>query len=98
MTEEEKKRLSTFEGRLRRLVDSYDEVKRKYSETSQLLTVKQKELEQMRIEQKNLKASYTNLANALTLRLTSSDVEETKLQLTLLVREVDKCIASLLHN
>ena len=42
-----------------------------------------------------LEVNYTNLKTATAISLNGSDVKETKLRLSKLVREVDKCIALL---
>jgi translation elongation factor EF-Tu-like GTPase len=46
-------------------------------------------------EYRELELNYTNLKTATTISLNGSDVKETKLRLSKLVREVDKCIALL---
>ena len=46
-------------------------------------------------ENEPAETSYTNLKTATTISLNGSDVKETKLRLSKLVREVDKCIALL---
>ena len=95
MTEEEKKLLSTFEARLRHLIYLHDELKRENAELKQLLEEEKSELEKARAEYKALESSYTDLKTATTISLNGSDVKETKLRLSKLVREVDKCIALL---
>ena len=50
MTDEEKKRLSTFEARLRHLIFLYDELRRENAELKQLLKTKQEECEQVHAE------------------------------------------------
>ena len=95
MTEEEKKRLSTFEARLRHLIYLHDELKRENAELKQLLNAKQEECEKVRAEYETLEANYTSLKTGMTISLNGSDVKETKLRLSKLVREVDKCIALL---
>ena len=95
MTEEEKKLLSTFEARLRHLIYLQDELKRENAELKQLLEEEKSELEKARAEYKALESSYTDLKTATTISLNGSDVKETKLRLSKLVREVDKCIALL---
>ena len=95
MTEEEKKLLSTFEARLRHLIYLHDEFKRETAELKQLLEDEKSELEKARAEYKALESSYTDLKTATTISLNGSDVKETKLRLSKLVREVDKCIALL---
>ena len=95
MTEEEKKLLSTFEARLRHLIYLHDELKRENAELKQLLEEEKKENERILAEYKELERSYTNLKTATAISLNGSDVKETKLRLSKLVREVDKCIALL---
>ncbi|TWV14306.1 hypothetical protein FQ707_03925 [Bacteroidaceae bacterium HV4-6-C5C] len=95
MTEEEKKRLSTFEARLRHLIYLHDELKRENAELKQLLKNKTEECKQVQAEYGALNVDYTNLKTAMTISLNGSDVKETKLRLSKLVREVDKCIALL---
>ncbi|GAE85321.1 hypothetical protein JCM10512_3741 [Bacteroides reticulotermitis JCM 10512] len=51
--------------------------------------------ETVQAEFKNLETNYTNLKTATAISLNGSDVKETKLRLSKLVREVDKCIALL---
>ena len=86
MTDEEKKRLSTFEARLRHLIFLHDELRRENAELKQLLKTKQEECEQVHAEYEALEDDYTNLKTAMTISLNGSDVKETKLRLSKLVR------------
>ena len=95
MTEEEKKLLSTFEARLRHLIYLHDELKRENNGLRELLKEQKEENAKILEEYKGLKADYTNLKTATAISLNGSDVKETKLRLSKLVREVDKCIALL---
>ena len=95
MTEEEKKLLSTFEARLRHSIYLHDELKRENAELKQLLEDEKAELEKVKAEYKALESNYTDLKTATAISLNGSDVKETKLRLSKLVREVDKCIALL---
>lgn len=95
MTDKEKQLLSTFEARLRHLIYLHDELKRESTELKQLLTAKENEISRLQSELKQLNADYTNLKTATTISLNGGDVNETKLRLSKLVREVDKCIALL---
>lgn len=51
--------------------------------------------EKVQAQYDELEVNYTNLKTATTISLNGSDVKETKLRLSKLVREVDKCIALL---
>ena len=83
------------EARLRHLIFLHDELRRENAELKQLLKTKQEECEQVHAEYEALEDDYTNLKTAMTISLNGSDVKETKLRLSKLVREVDKCIALL---
>ncbi|MDR0746188.1 MAG: hypothetical protein LBF17_06825 [Mediterranea sp.] len=94
MTEEEKL-LNTFEARLRHLIYLHDELKRENNGFKKLLEEQIEKNARILEEVDKLKADYTNLKTATTISLNGSDVKETKLRLSKLVREVDKCIALL---
>ena len=95
MTDEEKELLSTFEARLRHLIYLYDELKRENAELKQALACEEQEHRRTQDSYKELEQRYTDLKTATTISLNGSDVKETKLRLSKLVREVDKCIALL---
>ena len=93
MTDDEKKLLNTFETKLRHLIYLHDELKRENSELKRLLDSKEEAIQKMQADYQSLEQNYTNLKTATTISLNGSDVKETKLRLSKLVREVDKCIA-----
>ena len=95
MTEEDKKLLNTFETKLRHLIYLHDELKRENAELKRLLDLEKLKNEKVQAQYDNLEVSYTNLKTATAISLNGSDVKETKLRLSQLVREVDKCIALL---
>ena len=95
MTEEEKKLLNSFETQLRHLIYLHDELKRENAELKKLLENEKLKNEKVQAQYDELEVSYTNLKTATAISLTGSDVKETKLRLSKLVREVDKCIALL---
>ena len=95
MTGEEKKLLTTFEARLRHLIYLHDELKRENAELRQALADEEQQHQRTQDAYKELEQRYTDLKTATTISLNGSDVKETKLRLSKLVREVDKCIALL---
>ena len=95
MTEEEKKLLNSFETQLRHLIYIHDELKRENAELKKLLDMEKLKNEKVQAQYDELEVSYTNLKTATAISLNGSDVKETKLRLSKLVREVDKCIALL---
>ncbi len=95
MTEEEKKLLNTFETQLRHLIYLHGELKRENAELKRLLDLEKLRNEKVQAQYDELEVSYTNLKTATAISLNGSDVKETKLRLSKLVREVDKCITLL---
>ena len=95
MTEEEKKLLNSFETQLRHLIYLHDELKRENAELKKLLDNEKLKNEKVQAQYDELEVNYTNLKTATAISLNGSDVKETKLRLSKLVREVDKCIALL---
>ena len=95
MTEEEKKLLNSLETQLRHLIYLHDELKRENAELKKLLDNEKLKNEKVQAQYNELEVSYTNLKTATAISLNGSDVKETKLRLSKLVREVDKCIALL---
>jgi hypothetical protein len=95
MTEEEKKLLNSFETQLRHLIYLHDELKRENAKLKKLLENEKLKNEKVQAQYDELEVSYTNLKTATAISLNGSDVKETKLRLSKLVREVDKCIALL---
>ena len=95
MTEEDRKLISSFEGKLRHFMFLYDEIKQENADLKQLLIKKDEEIHQLEQSRKELEARYTDLKMARTISLYDKDVKDTKQRLSSLVREVDKCIALL---
>ena len=95
MTEEDKKLVSSFEGKLRHFMFLYDQLKQENADLKHLLVQKDEEIKQLEQSRKELVAQYTDLKMARTLSLYDKDIKDTKQRLTSLVREIDKCIALL---
>ena len=95
MTEEDRKLINTFEGKLRHFMFLYDEIKQENADLKQLLIKKDEEIHQLEQSRKELEARYTDLKMARTISLYDKDIKDTKQRLSSLVREVDKCIALL---
>ena len=77
------------------LIYLHDELKRENAELKKLLENEKLKNEKVQAQYDELEVSYTNLKTATAISLNGSDVKETKLRLSKLVREVDKCIALL---
>ena len=95
MTEEDKKVISTFEGKLRHFMFLYEELKQENVDLKQLLQKKEEEIKRLERDLKEASAQYTDLKMAWTISLYDKDIKDTKQRLSSLVREIDKCIALL---
>ena len=95
MTEEDKKLISSFEGKLRHLMFLYDELKQENANLKQLLIQKDEEIKLLERSKKNLEVQFTELKMARIISLFDKDIKDTKQRLSSLVREIDKCIALL---
>ena len=95
MTEEDRKLIGSFEGKLRHFMFLYEELRKENADLKHLLSQKDDEIRRLELSRKELEASYTDLKMARTISLYDKDIKDTKQRLTSLVREIDKCIALL---
>ena len=95
MTEEDKKRLNTFEGKLKHLIFLYQKTRDENVSLRQLVSEKEAEIERIENSRKELEAQYTDLKMARIISVQDNELRDTKQRLARLVREVEKCIALL---
>jgi len=95
MTEEDRKLINSFEGKLKHFMFLHEELKQENANLKHLLTQKDEEIKQLELSQKELELQYTDLKTARTISLYDKDIKDTKQRLSSLVREIDKCIALL---
>ena len=95
MTDEDRKLISSFEGKLRHFMFLHEELRQENADLKHLLMQKDEEIRQLNLSLKESEARYTDLKTARTISLYDKDIKDTKQRLTSLVREVDKCIALL---
>ena len=95
MTEEDRKLIGSFEGKLRHFMFLYDELKQENADLKHLLMQKEQEILQLEQSKKELEVQFTDLKMARTLSLYDKDIKDAKLRLSGLVREIDRCIALL---
>lgn len=95
MTEEDKRLLKTFEGKLQNLIYLFEEQKKEIAMLRQLLVAKEAEIVRLEESRKELESKYANLKAARIISINDNELRDTKKRLADLVREVDKCIALL---
>lgn len=95
MTEDERKLLGDFEGKVQHLMYLHRNLKKENQRLVQLLAEKEGEIVKLQDEYLQMKDNYTNLKQARIISINDDELKDTKLRLSKLVREVDKCIALL---
>lgn len=95
MTEEDKRLLNNFEARLRHLIYLFEECNKENAVLKETIAQKEKEIKSLHNNNRELEVKYANLKMVRTLSLHDEDINKTKLRLSNMVREVDKCIALL---
>ena len=77
MTEEDRKLIGSFEGKLRHLMFLFDELKQENADLKLILAQKDEEIKQMEQSRKELEARYTDLKMARTISLYDKDIKDT---------------------
>jgi ribosomal protein L9 len=95
MTEGEKKLLNTFEARVRHFIYLHEELRRENHDLKEQIEAKEQQIAKVTETCKSLQKDYTNLKIAKIISAEDSDMKKTKLRLSNIVREIDKCIALL---
>lgn len=98
MTEEERKQLKTFEGRVLLLLQEYKEQSKQLESLREDLELKDIEIELLKEELKQSQTNYTSLKTARMMEYSQDDVKEARQRITKLVREVNKCISLLVAD
>lgn len=95
MTEDRDKLLLNLEVRVRQVMLLCDRLKQENNRLKDEHTLKDGNIESLEKDLKVLKQKYNNLKMARTITAASVDVDDAKLKLSKMVREVDKCIGLL---
>lgn len=95
MTEDDKRLLNTFEGKLRHLFFLYQELKKENAELKDIISQKDARIQVLEDSIDELEVRYRNLKMARMISVNDSEIRDTKQRIAKLVREVDKCIALL---
>ncbi len=95
MTEEDKRLLGAFEGKLQFLIYRFNRQKEEIASLRRLLSEKEETISILETNVKELESKYAYLRTARIISISDNDMRDTKKRLAKLVREVDKCIALL---
>ena len=95
MTDEEKRQLKIFDGKIRQLISNYQVMKKEIGDLYIEVDRKDEEIARLKAELRQSQSDYSNLKLAKTIEISDSELKGAKQRISKLVREVNKCIGLL---
>lgn len=95
MTDEEKKQLKIFDGKIRQLISNYQVMKKEIGDLYIEVDRKDEEIARLKAELRQSQSDYSNLKLAKMIEISDSELKGAKQRISKLVREVNKCIGLL---
>ena len=95
MTDEEKRIIKNFEANVRQLLRLYAVLQKENQDLYSELEQKEHEIEKLHAEIGQCKRDYSNLKLAKMIEISDTDIKESKMKISRLVREINKCISIL---
>jgi predicted RNase H-like nuclease (RuvC/YqgF family) len=92
MTEEERQSMKNFEAKVRQVIAQFRVLKQENAELYAELEGKDEEIKKLQAELAQSKDDYNNLKLAKMIEISDTDIKESKMKITKLVREINKCI------
>ena len=92
MTEEERQSMKRFEAKVRQAIAQMRVLQQENADLYEELESKDEELKTLKAQLAQSKNDYNNLKLAKMIEVSDADLKESKLKISHLVREVNKCI------
>ena len=92
MTTEERQSMKEFEAKVRQILAQFRVLKQENSDLYAELEGKDEEIKQLKAEVAQSKRDYSNLKLAKMIEISDADIKESKMKISRLVREINKCI------
>ena len=92
MTEEERQSMKRFEAKVRQAIAQMRVLQQENADLYEELESKDEELKTLKAQLVQSKNDYNNLKLAKMIEVSDADIKESKLKISHLVREVNKCI------
>ncbi|MBO4674354.1 MAG: hypothetical protein J5616_08410 [Bacteroidaceae bacterium] len=92
MTSEDRQSVKQFEAKVRQLIAQFRVLKRENADLYAELEGKEEEIKTLKADLAQSKNDYNNLKLAKMIEVSDADVKESKMKITRLVREINKCI------
>ena len=95
MTDEEKRQLKNFDGKVRLLLQNYRVMQKENSDLYTEIERKDEEIARLKAELRQSQSDYSNLKLANMIEISDSELKGAKQRISRLVREINKCIGLL---
>ncbi len=95
MTTEERLSMKKFEAKIRQLIAQFRVLKQENADLYTDQESKDEEIKQLKAQLAQSKEDYNNLKLAKMIEISDADIKESKMKITRLVREINKCISIL---
>ena len=95
MTDEEKRQLKIFDGKIRQLISNYQVMKKEIGDLYIEVDRKDEEIARLKAELRQSQSDYSNLKLAKMIEISDCELKGAKQRISKLVREVNKCIGLL---
>ena len=95
MTDEEKRQLKIFDGKIRQLISNYQVMKKEIGDLYIEVDRKDEEIARLKAELRQSQSDYSNLKLAKMIEISDSELKGAKQRISKLVRDVNKCIGLL---
>jgi len=95
MTDEEKRQLKIFDGKIRQLLQSYQVMQKENADLYVEMDRKDEEIARLKAELRQSQSDYSNLKLAKMIEISDSELKGAKQRISKLVREINKCIGLL---
>ena len=92
MTEEERQSMKRFEAKVRQVIAQMRVLQQENTDLYGELESKDEEINTLKAELAQSKTDYNNLKLAKMIEISDADIKESKLKISHLVREINKCI------
>ena len=95
MTDEEKRQLKNFDGKVRQLLQKYRVMQKENADLYIEMDRKDEEIARLKAELRQSQSDYSNLKLAKMIEISDSELKGAKQRISKLVREINKCIGLL---
>ena len=95
MTDEEKRQLKNFDGKVRQLLQNYRVMQKENTDLYIEMDRKDEEIARLKAELRQSQSDYSNLKLAKMIEISDSELKGAKQRISKLVREINKCIGLL---